>query len=80
MAALLGQIDAAAEVAAVWQAWNSMNAGPWPQLPPAGPWQRAALAWRDRLLALPDLTTGLRDFAAGLLASPPYTRENPPSC
>jgi len=33
-------------------------------LPEAGPWQALALAWRERLLAQPDLGTQLLGFAA----------------
>jgi uncharacterized repeat protein (TIGR03837 family) len=61
--ALLAQMKAAPEVAAVWRAWNTVDAAPWPGLPPLAPWRRAVAAWRDEQLAQPDLATRLRTFA-----------------
>jgi len=48
-------------VAALWQAWNGLRAG-WPGLP--APWAAETLAWRESLLARPDLVTQLIAFAA----------------
>jgi uncharacterized repeat protein (TIGR03837 family) len=48
-------------VAALWQAWNGPRAA-WPGLP--APWAAETLAWRDALLAQPDLVTQLIAFTA----------------
>jgi len=46
-----------------WRRWNGFAAGPL-ELPALGAWAGASLAFRDRLAALPDLTTELMRFAA----------------
>ncbi len=63
--AMLAAMGAAAEVAAVWRAWNGAAAAPWPGLPPLDPWRAALQPWRSALLAQPDLTTALLAFVAG---------------
>lgn len=61
--ALLDRMHAAADVRALWQAWNRL--GPWaPALPVEGPWREACRAWRAGLLSQGDLTTRLLQFVA----------------
>lgn len=61
--ALLDRMHAAADVRALWHAWNRL--GPWaPTLPAEGPWREACRAWRARLLSQGDLTTRLLQFVA----------------
>ena len=62
--AMLHTLNAAPEVAAVWRAWNGLQAGPWPGLPAFAPWQLQAEAARQKLLARPGLTTQLCAFVA----------------
>jgi uncharacterized repeat protein (TIGR03837 family) len=78
-AAVAGDAAAAvaADVAALWWAWNGLASapggpgcmeGPAPALPPwpePARWQRASIAWRDRLAAQDDLVTQLLRFVAG---------------
>lgn len=58
----------AAAVTRAGLAWNSLLPGPAPGLLPAAPlwpaWRAQCAAWRDRLLALPDLTSRLQAFVA----------------
>ncbi len=63
--ALLARIGVGEAVAAAWRAWNGAPGARWPGLPPADAWQPALAQWRAGLLALPDLTTALRDFVCG---------------
>jgi uncharacterized repeat protein (TIGR03837 family) len=63
LGALLDAMRADSAVQALWRAWNDL--GRWPAaLPPLGPWRTDTLAWRERLLAQPDLTTLLLQFVA----------------
>lgn len=61
--AMLTNLGAASEVAALWRAWNSIiSPGLWPGVPDLGAWQRELRPWRDALLERPDLTTALMAF------------------
>ncbi|HEV7912709.1 MAG TPA: elongation factor P maturation arginine rhamnosyltransferase EarP [Albitalea sp.] len=51
----------AADIRRLWTAWNGLSAGS-PQPAPLAGWQRHTRAWRDRLLAQPDLVTRLLGF------------------
>lgn len=56
----------------LWHAWNGFApwpAAPEPLWPDAARWQAACLRWRDHLLAQPDLTTRLLDFASRKLGA-----------
>ena len=59
--ALLQAWQAPPAVAALWQAWNGLRPD-WPGLP--SPWAGETLAWRQTLLAQPDLVTQLLAFVA----------------
>jgi uncharacterized repeat protein (TIGR03837 family) len=65
-AKVLAMLDSAqlpAPAAALWRAWNGLPGAAWPGLAglhDAAPW----LAWRERQLAVPDLTRQLLAFAA----------------
>ncbi|HSM20605.1 MAG TPA: elongation factor P maturation arginine rhamnosyltransferase EarP, partial [Rubrivivax sp.] len=74
--ALLAAMAAAPDVAALWRAWNSVVTAPLasagaaplptlPALPALAPWRNAVGAWRQSLLAQPDLGTALRAYALG---------------
>ena len=59
----IGQTDLAdsPRLRALWRAWNGL--GIWPQAcPDMASWREASLAWRDDLLAQPDLITQLCKF------------------
>jgi uncharacterized repeat protein (TIGR03837 family) len=63
LGALLATMGADGAIQALWRAWNGL--GRWPTaLPPLAPWRAAALRWRARLFAQPDLTTQLLQFVA----------------
>jgi uncharacterized repeat protein (TIGR03837 family) len=60
--ALAHRLQLPAEVAALWRAWNGLQAA-WPGLPPlAGAWATAAQEAAAALAAQPDLATQLLDF------------------
>ncbi len=63
--ALLGQMGAAPDMAALWWAWNGLPGQQWPGLPELEPWQQGIQAWRRQLLAEPDLVTQLTSFVLG---------------
>lgn len=63
--ALLDKWQPAADVAALWRAWNGLTGARWPGLPPPQAWQPALEAWRHRLLAQDDLATQLLAFVRG---------------
>jgi hypothetical protein len=64
--ALLDRLQPAAEVRALWRAWNGF--GPWPaRWPDEAAWRVATEAWRDALCTQTDLTTALLDFVYGKL-------------
>lgn len=44
------------------QAWNGLAPATGLALPPLAPWQAQAQAWRERLLALPELASSLQAF------------------
>lgn len=61
--ALLDRMAVAADVRALWQAWNGL--ANWPgALPDPAAWREACQRWRERLLAQDDLTTRLLQFVA----------------
>ena len=62
--AFLARFGADADLRAFSLAWNA-GGTTLPPLPAAVPWGRQCEAWRDALLAQPDLTTQLIGFAAG---------------
>jgi uncharacterized repeat protein (TIGR03837 family) len=59
--AFLDRFPAVPGLRDLWRGWNGL--GPWPTHLPE-PWSAQCLAWRDVLLAQPDLTTQLMGFAA----------------
>jgi len=63
--ALMDQWQPAAEVAALWRAWNALPGAPWPGLPQLQAWQPALQDWRKRLLAQEGLATQLLAFVRG---------------
>lgn len=52
----------ASACAATWRSWNGGGAAP--PLPAAGPWRAHCEAWREQLLAQPDLASQLLGFVA----------------
>jgi uncharacterized repeat protein (TIGR03837 family) len=61
--ALLDRMDAAADVRALWRAWNRL--ADWPAaLPQAAGWREASVRWRSRLAEQSDLTSRLLRFVA----------------
>ena len=60
--AFLDRFPAVPGLADLWRAWNGLQPS-WPGLPDPAAWQRACLAWRDRLAAQADLTSALQAFA-----------------
>lgn len=50
-------------VRALWEAWNGMRVPVAVTLPPLQPWREVSVAWREGLLAQPDLATQLLEFA-----------------
>ncbi len=61
--AMLARSGAAADVAALWRAWNGVGDAPgWPGLPPLAPWREATLRWRGAQLAQADLSSQLLAF------------------
>jgi hypothetical protein len=62
--AVLAAMQAPAEVAALWRAWNGAPGLAWPGLPPVAAWQGCIERWREGLLAQDDLCTGLLGWVA----------------
>jgi uncharacterized repeat protein (TIGR03837 family) len=60
--AMLGSARLPPAVAQVWRAWNGLPGVAWPGLPDMPSWAEATRAWRQRLLAQPDLATQLTAF------------------
>jgi uncharacterized repeat protein (TIGR03837 family) len=64
--AMLSAMQAPAEVARLWRAWNRL--GDWPEagrpLPDHGSWAAYCEKWRETLWRQPSLTEGLRRFVA----------------
>jgi uncharacterized repeat protein (TIGR03837 family) len=60
--AMLDNAQLPAAVAQVWRAWNGLPGVAWAGLPDSADWAEATRAWRQRLLALPDLATQLITF------------------
>lgn len=74
---MLGDVDGGADTVLagalrrLWRAWNGLHdaaAAPWPD---AATWRELALAWREKLLAQPDLTSQLLHFVVRLGAAEP---------
>ncbi len=63
--AMLDQLQAPPDVAALWLAWNGWPGVDWPGLPDSTAWTTAQLAWRTRLLAQDDLVARLSAFVSG---------------
>ncbi len=60
--ALLDNAQLPAAAAQLWRAWNGLPGVAWAGLPDTAAWAEATLAWRQRLLAQPDLATQLIAF------------------
>ncbi len=60
--ALLDTLPPSPGLAALWHAWNGLQAG-WPGLPEPQGWRRASEAARNSLARQPDLTSALLAFA-----------------
>jgi uncharacterized repeat protein (TIGR03837 family) len=68
--ALLRRMDAGPEVAALWRAWNGIDGGMVSALPALAPWRQSLQAWRQGVLAQPDLASQLLAFAHDRAANP----------
>ena len=63
--AMLQWLAAPPELAALWRAWNGLQPGAWPGLPPVARWRAQAEGWRQALLEQADLASQLQAFVRG---------------